>query len=62
MFELNSNYFSLENREEFFMLSIKDVKTVKSNKGKSYYNVAASFDIETSSFYENGEKRAIPYI
>ena len=62
MFKLNSNYFSLDDKEKFFALSMQGVKTVKNNKGISYFNIPAAFDIETSSFYENGEKRAIPYI
>lgn len=31
-------------------------------KGFRYYEVPCAFDIETSSFYENGEKRACMYI
>ena len=31
-------------------------------KGKYYYNIPCAFDIETSSFYEGDEKRAIMYI
>ena len=27
-----------------------------------YYNIPAAFDIETSSFYQDGEKRAVMYI
>ena len=34
---------------------------VKNNKAVEYYNVPAAFDIETSSFYDNGNKRAIMY-
>lgn len=33
-----------------------------SNKKLKYFNVPISFDIETSSFYENGEKRATMYM
>ena len=33
----------------------------KRGKGAHYLNVSASFDIESSSFYERGEKRAIMY-
>ena len=62
MFELNSSYFSLSDKENFLKLSLQGISIVKSNKKISYYNVPAAFDIETSSFYENGEKRAICYI
>lgn len=31
-------------------------------KGKYYYNIPCAFDIETTSFYEGDEKRAIMYI
>lgn len=34
---------------------------ITTNKKIQYYNVPAAFDIEVSSFYENGEKRAIMY-
>lgn len=35
---------------------------VNTNKNVRYYNIPAGFDIETSSFYLNGEKRACMYI
>ena len=42
--------------------SIEGLETVKNNKKKEIYNVACSFDIETSSFYtKDGDKRAIMY-
>ena len=44
------------------MLSKIDFKTIKKNKTQ-YYNCAASFDIETSSFYNRyGEKQGVMYI
>ncbi len=36
-------------------------ETITKNRTK-FFNVPFSFDIETSSFYENGEKRAIMYV
>ena len=39
----------------------QNVDIVEDNRVK-YYNCPASFDIETSSFYEDGEKRACMYI
>lgn len=44
----------------FLRDSMQDIQIVK-NKQCAYYNVAASFDIETSSFYDNEEKTAIMY-
>lgn len=46
-----------KNIEELF----EDVKFIKSNKGIEYANVPCVIDIETSSFYDNEEKRAIMY-
>ena len=62
MFELNSNYFIFDNKEKFLEKSLENIKIVKNTKGIEYYNVPAAFDIETSSFYEGNEKRAICYI
>lgn len=36
--------------------------TVVNNKKIRYYNIPAAFDIETSSWYESGDKRASMYI
>lgn len=35
--------------------------TIYTNKKQTWYNTPCAFDIETSSFYEHGEKRAIMY-
>lgn len=54
------NYFKPDEFEE--MISQIDFKQISKNKVK-YYNCAASFDIETSSFYNDyGEKQANMYI
>ena len=34
---------------------------IRTNKRLEYFNTPCAFDIETTSFYENGEKRAIMY-
>ena len=39
----------------------KNIKFIKNNKKVWYANIPTAFDIETSSFYENGEKRACMY-
>ena len=38
-----------------------EIPFIKSNKKIEYANVPCTIDIETSSFYENGEKRGIMY-
>lgn len=40
----------------------KDFQTIRDNKKKYYYNIPAAFDIEVTSFYDNGKKRALMYI
>lgn len=40
----------------------KEWETVRKNKHLVYYNVSVSFDIETTSFIQNNEERAIMYI
>lgn len=51
--EFNSIYDILESDVKFYKKRGKNVK---------YSNVASAFDIETSSFYENNEKRSCMYI
>lgn len=49
-----------------FLLSISNLvdenNIVVDNKKRGYYNIPAAFDIEVSSFYQDGEKRGIMYI
>lgn len=64
MFELHYDpYFSID---EFLQnVSCETYQTIWKKHGKSgyhVYNVPCAFDIETSSFYEGGEKRAIMYV
>lgn len=42
--------------------TVDGFKLSRKKKGFKYYEVACAFDIETSSFYENGEKRACMYV
>lgn len=39
-----------------------NLPTIATNKKITYYNVPAAFDIEVSSFYQDGEKRACMYV
>lgn len=54
-------YFNDINFEKNITEIFKGMKTISKNKIK-YYNIPCAFDIETSSFYENGEKRNIMYV
>ena len=42
-------------------LNETDFPIITTNKQESFYNIPCSFDIETSSFYDGDEKRAIMY-
>lgn len=54
-------YFNEQNFTENITEIFKGMKTISKNKIK-YYNIPCAFDIETSSFYEDGEKRNIMYV
>lgn len=45
----------------YILRMYKELDIVETKKA-SYYNIPISFDIESSSFYENGEKRACMYL
>lgn len=65
MLMMNTKIFKLDESKVYSVKDIdellKDVTFILSNKGIYYANVPCTIDIETSSFYENGEKRAIQY-
>ena len=59
MFELSSKIYTIEE------ILTQDFKIEKKKEGKEfveYLDLVCAFDIETSSFYEKGEKRATMYI
>lgn len=63
MFELENGVYTLEQRKEFLIAAMKDVKVVQNEyHDYGYLDVAAAFDIETTSFIDNGEKAAVMYI
>ena len=45
-----------------FLKRLRAYETVTTNKNVTYVNIPSAFDIETSSFYINGEKKATMYI
>ena len=61
----NNRVLTREQVLEWIRTHREEIPTVVKRKRKSdnirYYNIAAAFDIETSSFYDAGEKRAIMY-
>ena len=55
-------------KEDFisYLLTVKQSKTIRTNKKIEYYNIPCCFDIEASSFYDNfivrpENKRALMY-
>lgn len=63
--QLNSNYFTYQQSDTFLTEIVKDYRNeiVKDKKhGVEFINLPAAFDIETSSFTDNGEKRACCYL
>ena len=40
---------------------VENAPTITNNKKQVYYNIPCSFDIESTSFYMNGQKHAIMY-
>ena len=53
----------LLSQEEFLLtISKQNFPKIVTNKKVMYYNIPAAFDIEVSSFYQNGEKRACMYV
>lgn len=54
--------YSLDEVEDFLHDALDNAEIVKNQKNESYYNVPAAFDIETTSFYQDGDKCATMYI
>ena len=45
-----------------FLQNLGTYEVINTNKNIGYVNIPAAFDIETSSFYINGEKQSTMYI
>jgi hypothetical protein len=59
---LNHNKVYKPNQiEEVLKLAVSDADLYGNNKGVYYYNVACAFDIETTSFFIDDNKKPIPY-
>lgn len=61
-FKLHTTPYKFNDRKEFITVSTWGIKKYGSYRKVEYYNVACSFDIETSSTYINGEKVANMYV
>lgn len=59
-FSLSTEKFESKDAFKDYLLTIDESYVKKASK-YVYYNIPLAFDIETSSFYENNEKRAIMY-
>lgn len=56
------NTFDLSSYKQILSERVLNQDIVCDEAGVSYYDIPASFDIETSSFYQNNEKKAVMYI
>lgn len=57
----DSGIYTPDDFRDVIERGIDGVKIIKTNKKIEYYNAPISFDIETSSFLDQGEKRALMY-
>jgi len=58
---MNTEIFPPDDINHVLDLFRENAGIITTNKGIKYYNVPCAFDIETSSFYGNGEKISIMY-
>ena len=58
----SNDIYTPDQIETVISLVWDDLSFVRKNKKTTYVNCACAFDIETSSFYEGVEKRAIMYV
>ena len=54
-------YDKVKGLDNYIKRYVYGTKVIKNTKRIEYYNISSSFDIETTSFYEGEEKRAIMY-
>lgn len=61
---VDNHYFNFSESDTFIANIVSGTTNadIVSHKGIDYLNIPCSFDIETSSFYENDEKRACCYL
>lgn len=59
---LHSEPYGYKSLRRIIGHEVDGYKLSHKKKGFRYYEIPCAFDIETSSFYENGEKRACMYI
>ena len=58
----NEKYYDPRTFSRFIAEALQGTRTTKDNKRNMYFNVPCAFDIETSSFMEDGEKRGCMYL
>lgn len=61
LFTIDHECHSIRWIKDFILSLDKNRLISKTRKGIEYYSIPCSFDIETSSFYEDDEKKAIMY-
>ena len=60
IYQTYKGYYTM-NEIEMFIEDTNDFEVIE-KRGVKYANCPCSFDIETSSFYENGQKRGVMYV
>lgn len=58
----STDYYSVNEIEDIINLISEDLILSKAERSVRYYNIPCSFDIETTSFFQQSEKVAIMYI
>lgn len=59
-YNVDTNVYSIEDIEGV-LSSLLPLPTIANNKGERFYNIPCSFDIETSSFYRDGDGKTYDY-
>lgn len=55
-------YYTVHDAEYIFTQVLERAEKVTNNKKITYYNIPCSFDTESTSFYDNGNKSSVMYV